>query len=75
MTKQGIEQAVEQSVESFGDWAWRYELFISAVIFVILLIVGFMLLKKGKKNAGYICLGISLLVLISDVFKALLRVF
>ncbi|QHQ62817.1 LPXTG cell wall anchor domain-containing protein [Anaerocolumna sedimenticola] len=68
------EQGFEQSVENFADWAWQYELLIGGVIFIILLIAGFALLKKKKKNAGYICLGISLLVLISDVIKALLRV-
>jgi hypothetical protein len=75
MTEQGFEQAIEQSAESFADWAWQYEILIGGIIVVILLIGGFVLLKKKKKNAGYICMGIALLVFISDVIKALLRIF
>jgi low affinity Fe/Cu permease len=69
------EKGFEQSVENFADWTWQFELIIGAIIVVILFVAGNMLLKKKKTNAGYICLGISVLVFISDVFKALLRFF
>ncbi len=46
MTEQGFEQAVEQSVESFANWAWQYELIIGFAFFIVLLVIGFVLMKK-----------------------------
>ena len=73
MTEQGFEQAVEQSVDSFANWAWQYEFIIGVVLFIILLILGFVLIRRKKRNAGFICMGVGGLIFAFDVIKALFR--
>lgn len=71
MTEQVFEETIENAVNTFGNWAWRYEIIFGVICSVVLIVIGLRLLKKEKKNAGNVCMGIGLLIFILDVIKAL----
>ncbi len=73
MTEQVFEKTIDDAVNIFGNWAYRYEIIFGIICAVALVITGLNLLKQKKKNAGYICMGIGLLVFILDVIKAFFR--
>lgn len=71
MSEQAFEKTIEDSVNMFGNWAYRYEIIFGGIFSIVFIVIGTILLKRKKKNAGYIFLGIGLLVLILDVIKVI----
>lgn len=65
-----FEQSVDNAINSFASWAWQCEIILGIVCAIVCIIVGIRFLKKKKKNAGYIWLGVGGLILILDVVKA-----
>lgn len=74
MTEQLFERTVEDAVNTFGNWAYQYEIIFGIVFFAVFALIGFLLIKSKKKNPGYICLGVGVLILMLDVIKVLLGI-
>jgi hypothetical protein len=67
------EEKFEQAIENFFTWSWQVELIVSGICAAALLLTGLYLLKKGKKNAGWICAGLGV-VLLTDIARLAIQV-
>lgn len=67
------EDKFEQAIENFFNWSWQTELIVCGISAFILIVVGYLLFKKKKKTAGWICLGSGLLVLVTDILRLFIK--
>lgn len=63
----------EHAVDNFFSWSWQLEFIVTGIIAVAMLVVSWYLFKREKKNAGWVCLGIGAVVLLTDITRLIIQ--
>ena len=54
MTEQVFEKTIEDAVNSFGNWAYRYEIIFGAICSVVFIVVGIVVCKLQPVSFPYL---------------------
>jgi LPXTG-motif cell wall-anchored protein len=67
------EDKFEKAIEDFFAWSWQTEAIASFAIGTLMLIIGFVLLIRRKKIAGWILAGCGIFEIILVVLRLLIQ--
>jgi len=82
MSEETFEQALENFFEAFGriienffeGFPFQIQFIASFIFAVIFLIIGYSLLKRNKKTAGYIFAGLGILAIVWKIIEILMLI-